>query len=239
MERLVLLGVGNGNDVDLPTLVPLFRSTTLVDVDAEAIAHCRSGLPAGIKESLDPNVLADLTGMLGRMPKGDWDAIDWNAWLIDAANPPHASAPQGDVVVSTCLISQLIDTVIQWLPPDHDRFADAILAVRDGHLRLLAGLAKAGGTSVLITDVVSSDTLPELADACDDRLPTLVRDSVASRNFFTGLNPAVLMQRLAAAAHPSSPSTAIHGPWRWRLGPRTFAVIGITMETKSADGDSD
>ena len=39
-SSLMILGVGNGNDVDLGQLLSTFESITLVDLDVEAIEHC-------------------------------------------------------------------------------------------------------------------------------------------------------------------------------------------------------
>ncbi|WP_146532375.1 hypothetical protein [Rubripirellula reticaptiva] len=233
-ESLVVLGVGNGNDLDLPSLISRYRSTTLVDLDVEAIEYCRSRLPADVSAVVDTASPVDLSGVLGRLPACDENASKskWDTWLQQARNPDPGSVPMGDVVVSTCLISQLLDTVICGLPPDHPQLADAMLAVRDGHLNLLSRLTKPGGTAILITDMVSSDTLPQLDRVSRFKLPKLVRAAVESQNFFTGLNPAVLMHKLSPPENDRAASTAIHGPWRWRLGPRLFAVIAITTEMK-------
>ncbi|MGB7325964.1 MAG: hypothetical protein WBD31_13900 [Rubripirellula sp.] len=231
-ESLVVLGVGNGNDIDLPSLVRRYDSTTVVDLDDEAVEHCRSRLSADVSAVVDTVSPVDLSGVLGRLPSCDADSSDWDDWSQQARNPDPAGVPMGDVVVSTCLISQLLDTVISGLPPDHPRLAGAMLSVRDGHLNLLSRLTKPGGTLVLITDMVSSDTLPQLNRASRIEMPTLVRAAVETQNFFTGLNPAVLMHKLSSPENGRATSTAIHGPWRWQLGPRLFAVIAITAELK-------
>jgi hypothetical protein len=67
-----------------------------------------------------------------------------------------------DVVVSTCILSQLIDTASQIVPPEAPEFLSLIQSVRRGHLARLLEPTGAGGHTLLITDLVSSDTVSEL-----------------------------------------------------------------------------
>lgn len=236
-HELVILGIGNGNDIDLESVVGRYDSTTLVDLDDEAVTHCRSRLPIEVTEKINLVTPIDLTGMLEQMPMHGaepmpWNETDWDRWLALARDPQPVGVPLGDVVISTCLLSQMLDSVVGWLPPSHPRLAEAMLAVRDGHLRLLTRLTRTGGTSVLITDFVSSDTLPALGDVAAERMPMMIQQAVESRNFFTGLHPGVLVQRLSFPTTDRAAATAVHGPWRWKLGPRTFAVAAISTEMK-------
>ena len=43
-QTLLILGVGNGNDVDLDVIATCYRSITLADIDIEAVNHCMSQL---------------------------------------------------------------------------------------------------------------------------------------------------------------------------------------------------
>ena len=98
-----------------------------------------------------------------------------------------------DVVASTCVLSQLIVPVVDTLGEQNPHFLPVIQAVRLGHLRLLVKLTAPGGIGVLLTDIVSSDTYPQLKDVTAEALPAVLASLIRQRNFFHGLNPAVLL----------------------------------------------
>ena len=111
---------------------------------------------------------------------------------------------------------------------------NAIKAVRVGHLRRMLSLLKPGGIGILISDVVSSETAPDIETAGEKELPELVRKLVDDGNFFSGTNPAQILsdlnilQRLAGG-----PETAqVFDPWIWNLGPRSYAVSAIRFQKK-------
>jgi hypothetical protein len=106
---------------------------------------------------------------------------------------------------------------------------ETVQAVRLGHLQLMADMLTPRGIGILVTDVVSSDTLPQLLTAQDLEVSGLLAAAIQQHNFFTGLNPAVLLglfthdpllRDRVQRAEPVS-------PWRWNLGPRVYAVYGI------------
>ncbi len=238
-RRLCLLGVGNGNDVDLEILASHFDEICLVDLDTAALQQCVDGLSATAASRTTLRAGVDLSCILSQLdllhaepsvPQQTMDA------LVSMARdlPSQIDLGQWDVVVSTCLLSQLVDSVFIAVGAGHPRSADLVMAVRDGHLAQLAALAGDRGKILLITDFVSSDTLPELRHVSADQLQSLVHQAVANRNFFTGLNPAVLLHRLQKDSVLVKPYPA----WRWNLGPRCFAVCaletvsGLTLRDK-------
>ena len=88
-------------------------------------------------------------------------------------------------------------------------------------------LTAAEGTALLITDFVSSDTLPQLKQVPDDELEPLLAGAIADRNFFTGVNPGVLMRQMESIGGGAS---RLHPPWRWTMGSRTYAVCAVSMK---------
>lgn len=231
-DDLLVLGAGNGNDLDLASIAARFGSITLVDLDAEAVSRCRDRLPAELADGVTSLAPVDLLVVSNPPPLAETTPGQWDDWLARAREPTVPSVPTADLVVSTCLISQLIDAVVQWMSPSDDRFQEAMIAIRDGHLHLVGNLVGPGGTIVLVTDFVSSDTLPALTSIPDEHVPALARDAVLAGNFFTGLNPAVLAQKLAQPRGDRGFTTTTHGPWRWRLGPRAYAVAAFTAWRK-------
>ncbi|MFK8113607.1 MAG: hypothetical protein AB8B91_15505 [Rubripirellula sp.] len=227
---LCVLGAGNGNDLDLPLLVEHFQEITLVDLDRSALSHCLSTQSEVVARKIKLESGVDLSGILDQL-----DSMRTDSALIDLAiermNDQAEEAQTYDVVASTCLLTQMIDSVVSSLGADHPRFVDLVYALRDYHLRLLCRLTRPGGTGLIVTDFVSSDTLPGLFAVPDQQLTSLLGQAIASGNFFTGAKPSHLLSRLQTETVTETPlvETEIHSPWRWRLGSRVFAVCAVSF----------
>lgn len=234
---LCILGAGNGNDIDLSLLTDHFERITLVDLDGEALDHCLARQPPGIAARIELIAGADLSGILALLDTETARPLSSQQVQEAAARARHprpgARMTQYDVVASCCLLTQMIDAVVQRLGPDHPQFAALALAVRDGHLKLLGELTAAGGTGLLITDFVSSDTLPELLTVPETQLEHLLVEAINGGNFFTGANPAVLAQRLAeefsGSSRPHNQHVQLHPPWKWQMGNRCYGVCAVAM----------
>jgi hypothetical protein len=139
-----------------------------------------------------------------------------------------------DVVASTCLLSQLVRSAVSELGEHHPRVGELALALRDRHLEVLVGLTRPGGRAILVADIVSSDTCPELFSASAEELPALERRLVLSHNFFTGVNPFAIQH--AFAHHPRlAPRIAaqrVEGRWVWRVRGRAFFVVALGVERR-------
>lgn len=234
--KLCVLGAGNCNDLELNQLADTFTHIDLVDIDDESIA---AGIRRQAVESghLTAHCSVDVTGV----------APHWSAWTpempapekqVDACivNAQQAVLPLDagsySVSASICLLSQLIESIELTLGTGHHRFADLMTCVRGQHLKQLIDLAMPGGTVVLITDVVSSVTVPELAKAPSSELPTLVSRAIEQRNFFTGMNPFVIKRLLETDVALATRLTDVRlsDPWVWDLGPRLYAVCALTAK---------
>jgi hypothetical protein len=55
------------------------------------------------------------------------------------------------VLVSACLLTQLIDACVDAIGAQHPRVTELVLAVRDQDLRTLVGSAQPNGTTLLVT----------------------------------------------------------------------------------------
>lgn len=227
-----ILGAGNCNDVRLRDVARRARQVVLVDIDEGAM---RSGVRRqAVRADNIALVRCDLTGSLelfnrwSRRPPSDQE-------LDIAVDTFGDRAPylghQFDLVLSMCVTSQLSDLLVATLGVDHPRLNDLIIAVRDQHIGLMLRHLLPSGKAVLITDLVSSDTVPRLARVPSGQLPDLVWELVSDSNFFTGANPAAVLallrsdQRLA----PLIRDVALLRPWVWRLGNRSFLVYGILI----------
>jgi hypothetical protein len=213
-SRLCVLGAGNCNDLDLAALLRRHGEAHLVDLDAAALARGveRQGLAGHPAVRLHGGT--DLTGALdalaGWSPASPVSEEELAACRVGPLRRARPALPGPfDVAASTCLLTQMIQCVVRALGEGHPRFVEVLRAVRAGHLRLLADLVAPGGTGVLVTDVVSSDTFPSLASVGEGQLPALLGRLVREGNFFHGANPAALASDFLA-----DPAIAPHGRGR-------------------------
>jgi len=165
-RRLCVLGAGNCNDLDLPALAGAFEEVVLVDLDSEALVRGTVSQPLQVVDRLRCHGNTDVTGALERIaswsPATRLEPEDLDALAAGAEIASWPTGSEFDVVASTCLLSQLVGSLAHALTDRHPQFLDAVKAIRTGHLWTIASLLRPGGRAVLISDVVSSDTLPDL-----------------------------------------------------------------------------
>jgi hypothetical protein len=235
-SRLCILGAGNCNDLDLATLVQSHHEVHLVDIDTESLVQgiARQNLTHHDRIYLHGGL--DLTGMLGQMV--DWlpDTVIADtdiAVFLDAPIRSLEAIPHPfDVVASTCVLSQLVKTIVDVVGEDHPQFLALVQAVRMGHLRLLMQLITSNGLGLLITDVVSSTSYPALASV--PNLSQVLSQLMREGNFFHGVNPAVLVNLFRQDSELSQQVANLEpiGPWLWNLGPRHYAVVALKLQKR-------
>ncbi|MEP3478841.1 MAG: hypothetical protein ABJZ55_06310 [Fuerstiella sp.] len=241
MPSVALLGAGNCLDVDLNKLQERFETIHLVDVDGDSIAMAAS-------ESANPaqcelHAPFDVASPLMSLTRRDFEATNTEAMAaaLQALSAENLANPivEADVVVSLCLLSQLVETLSGIIGENHAAFSNALKAVRIGHLRRMLNMLRPGGVAILISDVVSSVSAPELVDAKESELPDLVRKLVTSRNFFSGTNPAAVLAELNLLTKTAGGPESVHtiDPWKWQPGERTFAVYGMRIQKTQPDSD--
>ncbi|PZD71445.1 hypothetical protein C1752_06408 [Acaryochloris thomasi RCC1774] len=237
-SRLCILGAGNCNDLDLQTLVQFHREVHLVDIDTNALDQgvVRQNLANHSRIHVHGDI--DLTGMLDQIANWSSDThvseTDIAAFLDHPIHSLKRIPGPFDVVASTCILSQLIKTVVDAVGEEHQRFLALIQAIRMGHLRHLMQLTVSGGTSLLFTDVVSSTSYPGLASVPTHNLSQVLSQLIKDGNFFHGVNPAVLMNLFRQDPELSEQVTTIEpiGPWLWDLGPRSYAVVALKLKRR-------
>lgn len=239
LSSLILLGAGNCHDVDLPLLARQFGTLHFVDLDPVATDRAISAaeLPAETCRRHAPLDIAEpLLSLTGRDFAAEPDNRDHVLKVLQALSSANgmAEVPEADVAVSLCVFSQLLDALQRIIDGRHPSFGHALKSVRLGHLRRMLNMLRPGGVAIFITDIVSSNTAPELADATADDLPGLVKRLVEERNFFSGTNPANVLADLNMLSRlPDGPDT-VHtlDPWLWQVGDRTYAVYGMRIQKK-------
>jgi len=228
--HLAVLGAGNCNDLELADLQQRFATIDLVDGD------CRSVLQGIERQGLasNPSVRTvgpiDLSGIAqattGWMPNPPVSNAAIEVAIAATIDLYALPVQQVDVIASVCLLSQILDRLAVAIGQEHPRYLDLVQHVRHRHIRLLIEHLRPGGTGLFITDVVSSDTAPQIVAAKDLAIPNLLRECLDQGNFFTGLNPAVINSLLTndPLIGPQIAEVRMIPPWRWDLGPRVYAV---------------
>jgi hypothetical protein len=231
-RRLCVIGAGNCNDIDLASLGSAYDEIHLVDLDGAALASGvarQDGAPSG---AIRCHGGVDVTGVADVMAGWDPDSAVADTDLAACAEWPVQVArslpgPFG-MTASTCLLSQIVGAAAQSIGEQHPRFLETIQALRLGHLRMLTSLTARGGDMLLVTDFVSSETVPQLASADHATLPGLLTRAVEQKNFFHGTNPAALMATVRGdPALSQMHLTETIGPWRWDLGLRSYGVYAL------------
>jgi hypothetical protein len=182
-RSICILGAGNCNDLDLPWLVERFEKIALVDLDQHAMQN-------GVERQLTqvPEVVrlvaSDVTGVFQMLGEGSPTDDRLRSARERLAMRPVATDLEGryDCVLSTCLLSQLIDALKQQIGEQHPRFLPLVLAIRAQHLALMTQLVGSQGLVAVIVDFVSSLTCPDLDRVAEADLATYAAGQLARRN---------------------------------------------------------
>jgi hypothetical protein len=238
-KTLCVLGAGNCNDVDLKALSAGFCEITLVDIDGAALAGAvrRQGVEGSPAICLRGGV--DLTGIADLFPQWERSPPDPVVVAAGARRATEAPVPDlggpFDVVLSPCLLSQLVGYASDVLGRSHPGRRELLLALRARHLRMLVDLMAPGGTGVIVCDVASSTGHPALLDMRKGNLPVYLDRLTYTDRGFDGLSP--ISMRAALESDPLiapllAPVQQI-APWLWHLGPRrTFLVYGLRLRRR-------
>jgi hypothetical protein len=231
--RICIFGAGNCNDLDLASLLAAYDEIHLVDLDKYALGEgvARQGFMNATAFRLHE---VDLTASLGVMAQWSPLAAIGDTEVAACAERPVQSVTGKlpgpfEIVASTCVLSQLMEVVTQSVGVAHPRFLELVQAVRIGHLRLLMNLVAPGGAGVLISDIVSSDTVATLGAISEGELPGALVELLQARNFFHGVNPAIVtpLFKTDPILSPQITELQVAWPWRWNCGSRLYLVYAI------------
>jgi hypothetical protein len=172
----------------------------------------------------------ELSGLLARVPSWREQAPDLEA-LARAA--PRAAARVAaqlpgpfDVVVSDCLLSQIAWTFFRALG-DGALLMDVLDVAMAAHLRALVALARPGGRCLLVTDVVSSETVPVARLAAEHDGEALLARLDGRREMFSGTSPALarVMLRHDPELAPQVSDVSLEAPWLWRVSQQRTVLV--------------
>jgi hypothetical protein len=236
VDRLAILGAGNCNDIELRTLLEQARIIDLVDLDSEAVKAGLEKQRLGRCRRIKPRVGIDVTGAAHCLSWSNKVPTDnqINRYEKKLRVLPRFGIAGGyDLVISVCLLSQLISALVDVLGPNHPRLIELVKTLRDQHLRLLVTLLRKGGRGLLVSDFVSSDSSPDLLDASDGAVQSLALAALKERNFFTGTNPLVVSKRLRTVAPKALDEVRLLRPWKWRISEkRAYLVYALKFRRR-------
>lgn len=235
-RRMCVLGAGNCNDVDLPELTERFAEVHLVDIDAAALRAAADRQSVDRRDRLRLHGGVDLTGVAEVFPRWERrpppaDEVSDAAGRVVRSVVPDVGGPF-DLVLSPCLLSQLVGYAGDVLGRSHPRRRELLLALRTRHLRTVVELLAPGGTGVIVCDVASSTGHPELCRTRRDQLPGLLDRLTYTERGFEDLSPPAMRAAMASdpLVAPLLGRVVQVPPWLWHLGPnRTFLVYALRL----------
>jgi len=233
-RRLCILGAGHLHDVVLSDLVQRHGDVSLVDVDERTVTEALSRADARTRESCRVMPATDVTGVLGLLDEVSAGTVD--ASRVIAALADHETDVPGapfDATISLGVLTQLLQAIVDaGLPPDD--VPRVSIALRDKHLRDLVRLTRPGGMCVLVTDVVSSATAPQLLHLAEPDLESEMARVVAARNFFTGVNPYRIVAMLEDDVMLRSDVCDVRlcDPWLWAVTPDRHHLTCAILATR-------
>ena len=210
---VLVLGVGNASDLDLSFLAERFAEVHLADLDGVALGRVRARQPEASRERLVLHGDVDLSGLLEYLDV--WgDAFpapaELGASAVAAARRLVATLGQHDVVLSTCILSQLgLPFRRSWVAPA-STWANLSAALSAVHLATIAGCSSRRG--ILAFDVQEQDGA--LSPDPQQLLAQLRSPGLA-----------------ALVANPS-----LTDPWKWNLGDVEQLVYAIEFARPGSGG---
>jgi hypothetical protein len=237
-RRLCVLGAGNCNDLALGMLLDSYDEVHLVDLDADSLAAGVARQAPAAVNRIKSHGRMDVTGCLTQLAQ---DIRPESAaperigtWIERIRNlPPFPQPSPFHVVVSLGMLTQIAECALLLVGgPNHVRANELLFALRNHHIRKLLEMTRPGGLALLITDVVSSFTFPNLTILNDAELPNAMYEQVAMKNFFTGANPFALdaLVRNDPVLKARVATVEMLTPWRWNQGNRSLLMSGLKIQ---------
>ena len=236
---IVILGAGNSNDIDLPLLLGSCASVELVDLDSEA-------LEAGVHEwgcrrhpALTLRGDVDVTGGLEDSHAPGRHPLSAAALTRTFSQEVVLDLDQRDVVLSTGLLSQVLLTALELVDEGDPDVGSLIHALISGHISSVVRLVRPGGWGIITIELVSSETLREIASPIRSQLnlQSLASRAIFARNHFRGLDPQSVLDCVRSLTAISGRLEAMRliEPWLWQMTPtRSYLVYALEFRVRAA-----
>lgn len=232
-SSLCVLGAGCCRDIDLNQLLRRFSRIALIDLNEQdlrdGLRHQNLAMSAAIDVvgALDVSGVHDLLNQYAHDPEdGVLDDIIRIATAFELGG-----LQTYDCVASTCLLSQILCHASEAVSRQHPAFPQLFQALRQRHVEIMLSLLNSGGTGLLVTDFVSSESLPELYETTD--LKSTLQSAIASENVLLGLNPSTVGNLFNhQQIQPEIRTLKITDPWRWVMPQRIYACFAIIFSKR-------
>ncbi|HMP78939.1 MAG TPA: hypothetical protein PKD54_05770 [Pirellulaceae bacterium] len=242
-DRCCIVGAGHCQDLNLQSLLSAFREVHLVDIDTSSIEHGIHRQQVAQSARIHAHGGFDVTGvhqlLIECSQMSDPARVDLEALHRQIKEFNWNALGAGfDVVASTCMFSQVVQHVLDTLGPMGEAvYVPIIQALRLRHLELVVAACRPGGVGLLFTDVVSSDTLPEIPSKAGAGLQPLLNRAISEQNFFTGLNPVILQGLFESepSLKGEIESVTTSHPWVWNAGTRYYVVVAFRFKRRKEE----
>jgi hypothetical protein len=234
--RLCVLGAGNAHSLDLEVLTAHFAEVCLVDLDRMALERAAARTSPAAQARLTLHAPIDASGLGGLL-------ASWNQSSTPPADEALATIPAAtaaalaaalpapfDLVISDCILTQIHWSCFQAIGNTAD-LNRVIRCALLAHLHTLATLTRSGGTALLVTDAISSDSLPlwQIFSATDPAWLLAELDGTGA--LFSGTSPALVTHLLK-----DDPTLAamierheVGAPWLWQQARNRFLLVYPTL----------
>ena len=109
---------------------------------------------------------------------------------------------------------------------EENKLPESIATLRYHFVSEMSNLTDENGRLIWASDVVSSDTCPELQRTAVQNLRPLLNLCLESGNFFSGTHPQSVLTDIESV---TGRSPRMHPPWIWNVGPRSYAVYAVSV----------
>jgi hypothetical protein len=231
-QRICVLGAGNCNDLDLKWLAGAYGEVHLVDIDRPALDRAVARQGVANAPTIRLHAPVDLTGISGLTAGWKGRAVR-GAEVADAtrlAGEPAETIGGGafDVVLSPCVLSQLLVGTRDLVGKDHRGWPALKAAITARHMRMLVGHVRPGGRGVMVVDLTSTRVVPGLDRAGEAEVEGLLGMCVREGKGFRGLEPAEVGKGLRRQGGVAD--VGVSAPWVWHLGfGKAFLCYGVTV----------
>lgn len=232
--RICVLGAGNCNDLDLPWLTQMYSQSHLVDLDvgslASAVERQKPSRAASIClwAPFDLSGIGDALRNWRQAPPSDDQILKCIERIANCTTQRPWEMERFDVVVSPCVLSQILISARQSIGATHRLYPSLRDALLADHLKMVYRSIKAGGRAVIVVDLASTEDFGSTAGIEEDQLPDLMRSLIARKKCFNALTPAALSQ--AAREHLKITAPTFTAPWLWHLGlAKSFLVFAMVV----------
>ncbi len=213
-----------------------YREIHLVDIDDGAVRAAFERQSPDVRAKLSVHAPVDVSGFSGRLDRWAAGSVTPEEILRHPTTVCEKLARElpapFDVVVSSCILTQIQLTLLHVLSDAHGLFEPLREMSGLAHLRAIATLTAQGGRAILATDVASSVDGSLDAGAARRDARDVLRETIDAGRAIDVADPRHLAwlarvdPMLARTVRVSEPVDA----WWWQNGPeRTFLVYAIVL----------